>query len=55
MLYMLDTDTSSYLIKGKSPHMEARLGALVPGMVCISVITRAEFGTLLLSAGGPAP
>ncbi len=42
MLYMLDTDTSSYLIKGKSPHIEARLGALVPGMVCISVITRAE-------------
>ena len=42
MLHMLDTDTSSYLIKGKSPLIEARLGALVPAMVCISVITRAE-------------
>jgi len=42
MLYMLDTDTASYLIKGQSPAIEARLGALVPAMVCISVMTRAE-------------
>lgn len=39
---MLDTDTASYLIKGKSPAIEAKLAALVPGMVCISVMTRAE-------------
>ncbi len=42
MLYMLDTDTASYLIKGKSPVVEARLAALVPAMVCVSVMTRAE-------------
>ena len=42
MLHMLDTDTASYLIKGKPPSIEARLAALVPAMVCISVMTRAE-------------
>ena len=42
MLHMLDTDTTSYLIKGKSPAIEARLAALVPSMVCISVMTRTE-------------
>ena len=41
MLHMLDTDTASYLIKGKSPAIESRLAALVPSMVCISVRTRA--------------
>jgi tRNA(fMet)-specific endonuclease VapC len=39
---MLDTDTASYLIKGKSPAVENRLTAFVPSMICISVITRAE-------------
>ncbi len=42
MLHMLDTDTASYLIKGKSSAVEARLAALVPAMVCVSVMTRAE-------------
>ena len=42
MLYMLDTDTASYLIKGKLPTVERRLAALAPSMVCISVMTRAE-------------
>ena len=42
MLRMLDTDTASYVIKGKSPAVEAKLAALVPAMVCISVMTRAE-------------
>lgn len=42
MLHLLDTDTASYLIKGKSPHVEARVAALVPSMICISVMTRAE-------------
>jgi len=39
---MLDTDTASYLIKGKSPTIESRLAALMPSAVCISVMTRAE-------------
>ncbi|PRC90766.1 type II toxin-antitoxin system VapC family toxin [Solimicrobium silvestre] len=42
MLHMLDTDTASYLIKGKSPSIEVKLAALVPSMICISVMTRAE-------------
>lgn len=41
-LYMLDTDTVSYLVKGRSPAIEARLAALQPSQVCISVMTRAE-------------
>lgn len=52
MLHMLDTDTASYLIKGKSPAIEARLAALVPSTVCVSVMTRAElqYGLKRLSA-----
>ena len=42
MLHMLDTDTASYIIKGRSPAIAAKLGAVPPAMVCISVITRAE-------------
>lgn len=42
MLHMLDTDTASYLIKGNSPGIEAKVAELVPSMVCISVMTRAE-------------
>lgn len=42
MLHMLDTDTASYLIKGKSPGIEAKVAELVPSMICISVMTRAE-------------
>ena len=42
MLRMLDTYTASYLIKGRSPTFKHRLAALVPSMVCISVMTRAE-------------
>ena len=42
MLHMLDTDKASYLIKGKSPAIEAKLATLVPTTVCISVMTRAE-------------
>lgn len=42
MLHMLDTDTVSYLIKGKSPAIKAKLEALAPSMICISAMTRAE-------------
>ncbi len=42
MLHMLDTDTASYIIKGRSVAIETKLGAIPPAMVCISVITRAE-------------
>lgn len=42
MLHMLDTDTASYVIKGRDPDLEARIASMEPSMVCISVITRAE-------------
>jgi tRNA(fMet)-specific endonuclease VapC len=42
MLHMLDTDIASYIIKARSPEIEARLSAIEPSMVCVSVITRAE-------------
>jgi tRNA(fMet)-specific endonuclease VapC len=42
MLYMLDTDTCSYLIKGKSLTVKNHLETLAPSSVCISVMTRAE-------------
>ena len=42
MLHMLDTDTASYIIKGRSPAIEAKLASILPSMVCMSVMTRAE-------------
>lgn len=42
MLSMLDTDTVSYLLKGRSPSIEARLNSMHPSLICISVMTRAE-------------
>ena len=41
-LYMLDTDTVSYAIRGQSPALDARLAAAAPQQLCISVVTRAE-------------
>ena len=47
---MLDTDTSSYVIKGSAPAVDARLRGLDVMQVCISAVTRAElrFGVLRL-------
>lgn len=41
-LYLLDTDTASYVIKGRSAEIEKRLASVPPSMVCVSVMTRAE-------------
>jgi tRNA(fMet)-specific endonuclease VapC len=42
-LYMLDTNTVSYILKGKSPAARARLAALGPDEVaCISIVTEFE-------------
>lgn len=53
MLHMLDTDTASYIIKGRSPAVETRLAAIQPSMICVSVITRAEllYGLKRLAPG----
>jgi tRNA(fMet)-specific endonuclease VapC len=42
MIYMLDTDTASYFIKGRHPAVGAKVEALLPSTLCISVVTRAE-------------
>jgi len=42
MLHMLDTDIASYVIKGRSVSIEAKLSELPSHLVCISAITRAE-------------
>lgn len=42
VLHMLDTDTASYIIKGRSRAIESKLAAILPSMVCVSVMTRAE-------------
>ena len=42
LLHLLDTDTASYLIKGRTPQVEERLAAIPPSLVCISVVTQAE-------------
>jgi tRNA(fMet)-specific endonuclease VapC len=42
-LYMLDTNTVSYILKGKSPAARARLAGLAPDEVaCISIVTEFE-------------
>ena len=42
MQYLLDTDTSSYVIRGGYPDLDRRLASMPPSDVCISSITRAE-------------
>jgi tRNA(fMet)-specific endonuclease VapC len=41
-LFLLDTDTASFIIKGRSSEIEARLAAIPPDRVCVSAVTRAE-------------
>lgn len=53
-LYMLDTNTVSYIFKGVSPAARSRLAHLGPGEVaCISSITEAElwYGLERVGAG----
>lgn len=50
---MLDTDMSSFIIKGKLPGAEALLMAIAPTDLCISAVTRAElqYGLKRLPSG----
>ena len=41
-LHMLDTDTASFVIKGRSPEIEAKLSEIPPDRTCVSAVTRAE-------------
>ena len=40
--YMLDTDTVSYFIRGRSKALEGRLRSHDPGSICVSCVTRGE-------------
>ena len=40
--YMLDTDISSYIMKGSEPAVMKRLASVPVGDVCISAISKAE-------------
>lgn len=52
-LHMLDTDTASYIIKGRSAAVAAKLATIQPSMVCVSVMTRPEllYGLKRLATG----
>jgi tRNA(fMet)-specific endonuclease VapC len=39
---MLDTDITSYLIKGRDAALEARIKRVVPSSICLSATTKAE-------------
>ena len=41
-LYMLDTDTVSYLVRGKTPALDAHVATVSPKHLCISAVTRGE-------------
>ncbi|MBU1358593.1 MAG: type II toxin-antitoxin system VapC family toxin [Gammaproteobacteria bacterium] len=41
-LFMLDTDTASYLLKGTHPGLDRRIAQCQPTEICVSAITRGE-------------
>lgn len=41
-MYMLDTDTASFIIRGVSPALDQRICATRPPDLCVSAITRGE-------------
>jgi tRNA(fMet)-specific endonuclease VapC len=52
VLHMLDTDTASYILRGRSHLVAQRLAEVPPSSVCISAVTQAEllYGLRSLSA-----
>ena len=42
LLYMLDTDIVSHIVREKPHKAKARMQALLPSALCVSVVTRAE-------------
>ncbi len=41
-LYMLDTDTVSYLLRGKTPALDAHVARMPAKHLCVSAVTRGE-------------
>jgi tRNA(fMet)-specific endonuclease VapC len=46
---MLDTDTVSHLLRGKTPALDAHVARVSPKHLCISAVTRGEllYGVML--------
>jgi tRNA(fMet)-specific endonuclease VapC len=42
MLFMLDTDTTSYIIKKRPISLAEKFSEIDPSSICVSVVTRAE-------------
>ena len=53
MLYLLDTDTCSYAIRGDSAALDARLAMEKPDALALSAVTRAELMFGLEKRGNP--
>lgn len=53
MLYLLDTDTCGYAIRGASALLDAALVAASPGSLAVSAVTRAELVFGLEKRGNP--
>lgn len=53
MLYLLDTDTCSYAIRGDSEGLDAQLAKQKPDALAISAVTRAELMFGLEKRGNP--
>ena len=53
MLYLLDTDTVSYAIRGAYPALDVRLASVASRDLAISVVTRAELLFGLEKRGNP--
>lgn len=53
MLYLLDTDTCSYAIRGNSAALDARLAKEKPDALALSAVTRAELMFGLEKRGNP--
>ena len=53
MLYLLDTDTCSYAMRGASAALDARLASAKPNEIAISAVTRAELMFGLEKRGNP--
>lgn len=41
-LYMLDTDTCSFLVRGRNSELDAKVASVPLSQLCISSVTRAE-------------
>jgi|GEM_PF-5474787 len=41
-LYMLDTESVSYLLRGSHPKLDAKVASISPNQLCISAVTKGE-------------